>query len=189
MGGIEGATMIQGPFPTPVRPLFGSTRDYKETLYLLPEGGPIPIGRDLAQYPLKAALYWLKGRIQLHVSVGIKDKTLEESRNADMCKFAVVDLPDSASTHDVWLLTRALCMVLLGAACEVSPVKEDPVTGMLSFPILTWMDADGRGTCPLCKMKLPWRPAFPLNQNRRCPSCHALMVHREGVLDVMKGSQ
>lgn len=179
--------MIQGPFPQPVRPLFGSTKDYKETIYLLPDGGPIPIGRDLGAYPLKVAMYWLKGRLQLHVTVGVKGKDLDESRAADMCKFGVADLPENASTHDVWLLSRALCMVLLGAACEVSPVKEDPQTGMMTFPILTWMDEDGRGTCPMCKMKLSWRPAFPLNTPRRCPACHALMIHREGVLDVMKG--
>jgi hypothetical protein len=114
--------------------------------------------------------------------------TVDAARAAGMMKFATLEMDEHSTTMDVWVLTRAMCLVLLGGVVEVTEVKADPITGMMTYPILAWVDEQGKGTCPNCRCKLPWRPAFPVNATRRCPSCHSVMVHREGVLDLIPGN-
>jgi hypothetical protein len=180
--------VIQGPFIKPIRSLFGSTRDYRETIYLLPDSGVIQLGRDLMPYPIEASLYWLHARLRMHVAVGPKGMPIETARTTGMMKFATLEMDEHSTTMDIWVMARALCLVLLGGVVEVTEVKADPVSGMMTYPILAWVDEQGRGTCPQCRTRLPWRPAFPVNAMRRCPACHSLMTHREGVLDVLPGN-
>jgi hypothetical protein len=141
----------------------------------------------MADYPIEASLFWLNARIVSHVAVGPKGLTIEEARTRGMMKFGKVELDEHSTTRDVWVMTRALCIVLLGGIAEVTEVVADPQTGMKTYPILAWMNEQGRGTCPECKTPFPYHPAFPVNAIRRCAACHASMIHRNGVLDVMPG--
>lgn len=181
--------MVDSPFPKPIRSLFHSTKNYIQTIFLLPTSGEIQLGRDMADYPIEASLYWMNGRICLHVAVGPKGLDLEQARSKGLLSFGKVELGEHSTTRDVWAMARALCLVLLGGIVEVTEVRRDPRTGVASYPVMAWMAESGRGTCPECKAQLPWMPAFPVNAVRRCPACRALMVHRDGLLDVMKSTE
>jgi hypothetical protein len=180
---------IEASFPKPIKSLFSSTLNYKHTLYLLPDHGEIQLGRDMAPYPIECSLFWLNARLNIFVKIGPKGLSLEEATTRGMLKFGKVELDEHSTTRDVWCMARALCMVLLGGIVEVTEVKTDPATGMKSFPILAWMDEEGRGTCPECKTQLPWRPAFIVNAVRRCPACRSAFIHRNGRLDVIPSKE
>lgn len=180
---------IVSPFPKPIRSLFKWTANYKETLYLLPTSGEIQLGSDMVDYPIEASLYWLNGRIVLHVAVGPKGFTLENARERGLVAFGKVELGEHSTTRDVWAMARAMCLVLLGGIVEVTEVRRNPETGVSTYPVMAWMTEMGRGTCPECKTQLPWLPAFPVNAVRRCPACRAIMVHRDGLLDVKASTE
>lgn len=160
-----------------------------QTLYLYPTEGEIQLGADMAAYPLEASLFWNKGRLNIAVSVGPKGMTLEAARAQELVATGRVELGENATTRDVWAMARALCIVLVGGVAEVTQVIRDPENGIDIHPVENFMDATGRGTCPICEMRLPWRPAFPMNAVRRCPGCRAMLIHRNGALEVKKSME
>jgi hypothetical protein len=178
-------TAIEPPFPKPAKTLFRTTKNYRETISLFPVGGFIPLGRDLEQFPIDCSLFWLNSRLQINCSVGPKGKTLEEARTMGMMKFGTVTLDEFTSTRDIFIMARALCLILLGSIVEVTEVTANPTTGVKSYPVLAWLDEQGNGTCPNCRNPATGHPAFPVGRIYRCPACHAAMVHQQGRLDVL----
>lgn len=160
-----------------------------QTLYLYPTVGEIQLGADMLQYPVEASLFWNKARLHLVVKVGPKGMTMDEADARQLAAMGRVELGENCTTRDVWAMARALCIVLTGGIAEVQQVVRDPVRGLSTYPLDNWMTSEGRGTCPECGMKLPWLPAFPVNAIRRCPGCRAMMVYRDGALDVMKSTE
>jgi len=178
-------TIIDTPFPKPIRSLFRSTHNYRETIILYADGGHIPLGADFREYPLNCSLFWLNQRLQINVSIGPKGKTLEEARAMGMVKFGTITLDEHATYRDVFMLARAMCLVLAGSNIEVTQVQTNTATGVRSYPILTWVDERGNGICPNCQYPVGAHPAFPVNRIYRCPNCHSAMVHQNGRLDVL----
>jgi hypothetical protein len=176
---------ISPPFPKPVRCFFRTTKNYQETILLYPDAGVIPLGRDLIGLPIEVQMFWVGGKLHTMVVAGPKGKTLEQSREMGMAKVGTFILDEYASTTNVWVMTRAMLLVLIGAMVEVTEVRTNPASGIKSYPILVYVDEKGAGICPECKYAVYHRPAFPVGKVYRCPSCHAQMVHREGRLDVL----
>lgn len=174
------------PLPIPVRNLFRTVKNYSETVSLYADAPPIPLGRDLGGYPLEVSIYWMNARLQVHVSIGPQGMTVQAARDAGMQKFGKVELDEHATTRDVWLMARALALVLIGSDAEVTQVTA-ALGGAKSYPLESWMRPDGRGQCPTCRHPMPYRPAFPVNAIRRCHACGSVMIHREGRLDVLEG--
>lgn len=182
-------TIIETPFPKPIRTLFRTVQNYRETISLYADGGHIPLGADFKEYPLDCTLFWLNQRLQINVMIGPKGKTVDEARTMGMLKFGTMTLDENATFRDVFMLARAMCLILAGSNIEVTQVRQDATTGVRSYPILTWVDEQGRGICPNCNYPVGVRPAFPVNRIYRCPSCHSAMVHQNGRLDVLPPEQ
>jgi hypothetical protein len=182
-------TIIDTPFPAPIRSLFRTTQNYRESIFLYADSGHIPLGADFKEYPLDCSLFWINQRLNINVTIGPKGKTIEEARTMGMAKFGTISLDENATQRDVFMLTRAMCLVLIGNSIEVTQLRTDPQSGVQSYPILTWVDEQGRGICPNCRYPVGIRPAFPVNRIYRCPSCQSAMVHQNGRLDVLPASK
>jgi len=161
------------PIVRPVRELFRWVDDYRETLYLTPEGGSIPLGEDLTKHSYECALYWLKRKPELLTTVGLNGMTVEQSRERGLLRQYKVGFDPLATTLEVWLLARATILLGVGSSVELQEVKRDP-SGYLEFPVDHWVEPNGVGRCPMCKTVLPWRnPCFAPGVIRRCPHCVA----------------
>lgn len=182
-------TIIDCPFPKAIRTLFRTTQNYRETISLYADGGLIPLGADFKEYPLMCSLFWLNQRLNINISIGPKGKTIEEVRTMGMMKFGTVTLDENTTYRDVFMLARAMCLVLIGSNIEVTQVQTDSATGVRSYPILTWVDEQGNGICPNCQYPVGVRPVFPVNRIYRCPNCHSAMVHQNGKLDVLLATE
>lgn len=176
--------MIPPPIK-PIRELFQYTADLRETLYLTPETGSIPLGADLAPVPYSAALYWLKGLPVLSVLVGVPDVPMPEASAKGLSRKTVVTLDTHATTLEVWLMARACIFLGLGNRVVVTSTPASKEAARESYRASDYVNLAGSGLCPRCKVRLPWtRPCFPHGRPRTCPACKAMIVRQGETLYV-----
>jgi hypothetical protein len=161
-----------------VRAMFRTTFDYRETLYLQPNSGRIPLGIDLEKYSFECSMFWVKDRLQLLVMVGVDGKTIDISRTMGHLRMVNISLDSTATTVEVWAFARMAILIGLGSDVEISEVKQEP-DGSRVFPISHWVDDTGRATCPLCQVAIPGRiPIFPVGRVVRCPACKVMILNQ-----------
>jgi len=166
------------PKAEPVRAMFRTTFDYRETICLQANYGKIPLGMDLEKYSFECDLYWLRDRLQLLVMVGVDGKTIDESRTMGHLRMVTISLDTTASTLDVWMFARMAILIGLGSDVEVTEAKQEP-DGSRIFPISHWVDEAGKATCPLCGVSIPGRiPIFAVGTVKRCPGCQGMILNR-----------
>lgn len=172
--------MLKPPSIEPVRSLFRSTQNYRETLFFGPNDGKIQLGDDLSDRNLEGSLFWVNGILWIRIDVWPKSLTREEAVQRMVHRSMTTMTDENVSQRDVWVLARTMAHLLHGTYVEVTAIVSRK-NGVTVYPILEFINEMGAGLCPQCKVLLPWKPAFPMKVPRRCPACATTMI-RDGDL-------